>query len=148
MMMMMYIKREKELETSIQIINIYTWDIEMKLGIQICPKLIMKRRMRNNSRNRTANSEKHQKTWRKGKLHVFGNIGSGHHQTKIEKRIRKEYCKTTRKLVETKLYCRNLIKETNTQSVSFVRYSELFFKWIREELSQKKQRTRKLMTIH
>ena len=34
----------------------------------------------NNGRNRTRKSRKNKNAWRKGKLQVLGNIGSGHHQ--------------------------------------------------------------------
>ena len=62
--------------------------------------------------------------------------------------IRKEYLRRTRKLLETKLSSRNLIKEINTWAVPQVRYSGSFLKWTREELKQMDQRTRKLMTMH
>ena len=39
-------------------------------------------------------------------------------------------------------------KELNSWIVSFVRYMELFLKWTRRKLRQKKQRTRKLTTMH
>ena len=52
-----------------------------------------------------------------------------------------------RKLLETKLCGRNLIKEINTWTVPLVRYSGPFFKWTKE-LKQRDQRTRKLMTMH
>ena len=63
-------------------------------------------------------------------------------------KIQKEYLRRTRKLLETKLSSRNLIKGINTWAVSPVRYSELFLKWTREELKQMDQRARKLMTMH
>ena len=62
--------------------------------------------------------------------------------------IRKEYLRRTRKLLETKLSSRNLIKGINTWAVPLVRYSGPFLKWTREELKQMDQRTRKLMTMH
>ena len=62
--------------------------------------------------------------------------------------IRKEYLRRTRKLLETKLSSRNLIKGINTWAVPLVRYSGPFLKWTREELKQMEQRTRKLMTMH
>ena len=65
-----------------------------------------------------------------------------------EKKIKKEYLRKTRKLLETKLYSRNLIKWINTRAVSLVIYSGQFLKWRREELKQIDQRTRKLMTMH
>ena len=53
-----------------------------------------------------------------------------------------------RKLLETKLYSRNLIKGINTWAVTLARYSGPFLKWIREELKQIDQRSRKLITMY
>ena len=47
--------------------------------------------------------------------------------------------KRTRKLLETKLYSRNLIKGINTWAVALIRYSGQFLKWTKE---------RKLMIMH
>ena len=58
------------------------------------------------------------------------------------------YLRRTRKLLETKLSSRNLIKWINTWAVPLVRYSGPFLKWTRDELKQIDQRTRKLMTMH
>ena len=66
----------------------------------------------------------------------------------MKNKIQKEYLRRTRKLLETKLSCRNLIKEINTWAVPLVRYSGPFLKWARDELKQMDQRTRKLMTMH
>ena len=69
-------------------------------------------------------------------------------QVQMKDLIRKEYLRRTRKLLETKLSSRNLIKGRNTWAVPLVRYSGPFLKWTREELKQMDQRTRKLMTMH
>ena len=69
-------------------------------------------------------------------------------QVEMKDKIRKEYLRRTRKLLETKLSSRNLIKGINTWAVSLVRYSGPFLKWTRDELKQMDQRTRKLMTMH
>ena len=69
-------------------------------------------------------------------------------QVRMKDTIRKEYLMRTRKLLETKLSRRNLIKGINTWAVPLVRYSGLFLKWTREELKQMDQRTRKLITMH
>ena len=68
-------------------------------------------------------------------------------QEQMKDKIRKEYLRRTRKLLETKLSSRNLIKGINTWAVSLIRYSGPFLKWTREELKQMDQRTRKLMTM-
>ena len=65
----------------------------------------------------------------------------------IKEKIKKEYLRRTRKLLETKLNSRNLIKWIKTWAVSRIRYSELFLKWTREDLKQMDQRTRKQMTM-
>ena len=69
-------------------------------------------------------------------------------QVEMKEKIKKEYLRKTRKLLETKLSCRNLIQGINTWAVPLVRYSEPFLMWIREELKQMDQITRKLMTMH
>ena len=57
-------------------------------------------------------------------------------QVEIKDKIKKEYLRRTRKLLETKLSSWNLIKGINTWAVPLVRYSEPFVKWTREELKQ------------
>ena len=69
-------------------------------------------------------------------------------QVEMKEKIQKEYLRRTRKLLETKLNCRNLIKGINTWAVPLVRYSGPFLKWTRDELKQMDQRTRKLIPTH
>ena len=69
-------------------------------------------------------------------------------QVEMKEKIQKENLRRTRKLLETKLCNRNLIKGINTWAVLLVRYSGLFLKWTREDRKQMDQRTRKLMTMH
>ena len=66
----------------------------------------------------------------------------------IKDTIRKEYLRRTRKLLETKLSSRKLIKGINTWAVPLVRYSGPFLKWTGDEHKQMDQRSRKLMTMH
>ena len=69
-------------------------------------------------------------------------------QVEMKDKIQKEYLRRTRKLLETKLSSRNLIKGINTWAVPLIRYSGPFLKWTRDELKLMDQRTRKLMTMH
>ena len=66
----------------------------------------------------------------------------------MKDKIQKEYPRRIRKLLDTKLSSRNLIKGINTWAVPLVRYSGPFLKWTRDELKQMDERTRKLMTMH
>ena len=69
-------------------------------------------------------------------------------QVEMKGKIRKEYLRGTRKLLETKLNFRNFIKGINPLAVPLVRYSGPFLKWTRDELKQMDQRIRKLITMH
>ena len=68
-------------------------------------------------------------------------------QVEMKKNLRK-HRRRTRKLLETKLCSRNLIKRINTWAVSYFRYSAPLVKWTREVLKQMDQRIKKLMTMH
>ena len=78
----------------------------------------------------------------------YKNWTNNNNNNKMKDTIRKEYLRRTRKLLETKLSSRNLIKGIHTWAVPLVRYSGPFLKWTREELKQIDQRTRKLMNMH
>ena len=60
-------------------------------------------------------------------------------QVEMKDKIQKEYLRRTRKVLETKLSSRNLIKEINTWAVPLVKYSGPFLKWNRYELKQRKK---------
>ena len=68
-------------------------------------------------------------------------------QQKMKEKIKKEYLRRARKLLEAKLYSRTLVKEINIWTVPLVRYSRPFLKRTREEHKQMDQRTRKLKTM-
>ena len=69
-------------------------------------------------------------------------------QVQMKENIQKEYLRRTRKLLGTKLSCRNVIKGINNWAVPLVRYLGHFLKWTRDELKQRDQRTRKVMIMH
>ena len=118
----LFAKYEKELETLIRTVRIYSQDIGMESGIEKCTLLIMK----------------------SGKQHLIGGIELPHQdkirtlaeketykylgileadtikQVEMKSKIQKEYLRT-RKLLETKLSSRNLIKGINTWAVPLVR---------------------------
>ena len=66
----------------------------------------------------------------------------------MKEKIKKEYLRRTRKLLETKLYPRNLIEGVNTWAAPFAIYSGPLLKWTSVELQQMDKKTKKLMTMH
>ena len=131
-------------------VRIYSQDIGMEFGIEKCAMLVMKSGKRHMTDGmELLNQDKIRALGEKETYKYLGILKADSiKQVEMKDKIQKEYLRRTRKLLETKLSCRNLIKGINTLAVPLVRYSGSFLEWTREELKQMNQRTRKLMTIH
>ena len=145
-----FAKNEKELETLIHAVRIYSQDIGIEFGIEKCAMLEMK----GSKRYMTDGMERpnQDKIRTLGENETYKYLGilmvDTIKQVEMKDKIQKEYLRRTRKLLETKLSRRNLIKGINTWAVPLVRYSGPFLQWNRDDLKQMGQRTRKLMTMH
>ena len=146
----LFAKNEKEQETHIHAVRIYSQDIEMKFGIEKCVILVMKSGKRHMTDGVELQNHDKIRTLEENETNKFLGILEADtiKQVQMKDTIRKEYLRRTRNLLETKLSSRNLIEGINTWAVPLVRYSEPFLKWTRDELKQMDQRTRKLMTMH
>lgn len=77
------------------------------------------------------------------------DAGSRHHWIlRNESKDWKRVLEKNKKLLETTLYSRNLIKGINISTVSLIRYTRRFIEWTKEEFRSLNQRMRKLMTMH
>ena len=125
-------------------------DIGMEFGIEKCSMLVMKSGKRQMTDGMELPNDDRIRTLEENENYKYLGIWEADtiKQVQMKDMIRKEYLRRTRKLLETKLSSRNLIKGINTWAVPLVRYSGPFLKWTREELKQMDQRTRKLMTMH
>ena len=65
----------------------------------------------------------------------------------MKEKVKAEYLRRTRKILESKLNSGNLFKVINTGAVSLLRYSTAFIDWTKEEALEI-DRTRKLLTTH
>ena len=145
-----FAKNEKELETLIHKVRIYSRDIGMEFGIEKCAILVMKCGNRQLTDGMELPNKDKIKTLAENETYKYLVILEADtiKQAEMKEKIQKEYLRRTRKLLETKLNSWNLIKGINTWAVPLIRYSRPFFKWTRDELKQMDQRTRKLMTMH
>ena len=66
----------------------------------------------------------------------------------MKDKVKKEYYRRVRKVLERNLNSRNVFKAINTWAVSVVRYSAAFLGWSRLQLEGIDRRTRKLLTMH
>ena len=118
-------KRKKELETLIHAVRIYSQDIGMENGIEKCIMLVMKSdKWHLTDGIELLNQDKIRTLGEKETYKYLGILEADTiKQVEMKEKIQKEYLRRTRKLLETKLSSRNLIKWINTWAVSLVRYS-------------------------
>ena len=126
-------KNEKELETLIHAVRIYSQDMGMEFGIEKCAILVMKSGKRHLTDRIELPIQEKIRTLEKKETFKYLDILEADtiKHLEMKEKIKKEYLRKTRKLLETKLSSRNLIKGINTWAVPLVRYSGLFLKWTR-----------------
>ena len=117
----------------------------MKFGIGKCAMLVMKSGKRHMTDGMELPNHDEIRTLRENETCKYLGILEADtiKQVEMKDKIRNEYLRRTRKLLETKLSSRNFIKGMNTRAVPLVRYSGPLLKWNRDELRQMDQRTKK-----
>ena len=112
----LFAKNEKDLETLIHAVRIYSQDIGMEFGIEKCAMVVMK----SGKRRMTDGMElpNHDKIRTLGENETNKYLGIFEADTikhvEMKDKIRNEYLRRTRKLFDTKLSSRYLIKRINT----------------------------------
>ena len=147
----LFAKNEKELGTLIHAVRIYSQDIGMEFGIEKCAMLVMKSGKRHMTDGMELPNHDRIMTLEEKETYKYLGILEADtiKQVQMKDMMRKEYLRRTRKLLETKLSSRNLIKGINTCAVPLVRSSGPFLKWTREELKKwTKGKKKQLMTMH
>ena len=66
----------------------------------------------------------------------------------MKDKVKKEYYRRVRKVLETKLNNGDVLKTIHNWAVSVVMYSAAFLGWLRRQLEQINRKTRKMLTIH
>ena len=130
----LFAKNEKELETQKHTVRIYSQEIGMEFGIEMCAILVMKSGKRHRADGIELPNQDKIRTLGENETYLGILEADIIKQVQIKGKIQKEFLRRTRKLLETKLTSRNLIKGINAWAVPLVRYSGLFLKWARHEL--------------
>ena len=131
----LFAKNKKELEALKHEVRIEIQDIGMESGIERWAILARKSGKRHLlEETELLNQEKNRTLGEKETYKYFGILEADTIKpVEMKEKIKKVYLKRTRKLSETKLYSRNLIKGINTSDIPLIRYSGLFLKWTWEE---------------
>ena len=127
----LFSKNEKELETLIHTVRIYSKDIGMELGIEKCAMLVMKSGKRHLTDRMEQSDQDKIRTLAENETYKYlGNLEADTiKQEEMKDKIQKEYLRRTRKLLRTKLPNRNLIKGiTNKIQMVYAQPSTCFRK--------------------
>ena len=108
----LFAKNEKEQETLIHAVRIYSQDIGMEFGIEKYAMLVMKSGKRHLTEGMELQNQDKIKTLAENETYKYLGILEAEtiKQVEMKDKIQKEYLRRTRKLLDTKLSSRNLIK--------------------------------------
>ena len=109
-------------ETLIPAVRIYSQNIGMEFGIEKCAMLVMKSGKRHLTDGMELPNQDKIRTFGEKETYKYLGILEADtiEQMEMKEKIKKEYLRKTRKLIETKLSCRNLIKGINAWAVPLV----------------------------
>ena len=126
----LFAKNEKELETLIHAVRVNSQDIGMEFVIDKCAMLVLKSGNRHMTNGMELPNHDKIRTLEENETYKYLGIleADSIKQVEMKDKIRKEYLRRTRKLLETKLSSRNFTKGINTWAVPFFRYSGPFLK--------------------
>ena len=146
----LYAKNEKELDSLVQTVRVFSNDIGMQFGLDKCAVLMMKRgKIIKSEGIELPNDEKIRSLKEDDSYRYLGILQSNEIQRKdMKEKVGKEYKRRVRKILETKLNGGNIIKAINIWAIPMLRYSASFLDWTISELQEMDRRTRKLMTMH
>ena len=146
----LYSGNEKELDSLVQTIPIFSKDVGMEFGIEKCALLMKEKGKIVKSLDIELPDGKIIKSLQKGESYKYLGIlesdrFSGE-EMKLE--VSKEYFRRLKKVLKSKLNGGNLVQAVNTWAVSLLRYSAAFICWRKCELLAIDRKTSKLFTIY
>ena len=145
----LYGKTKDDLEALMNTVRIYTDDIRMKFGISKCATIVMKR----GKKVEDAGIEM------PGGI-VIEDLGDGAYKylgvleadkikmEEMKQKVRTDYYRRVRKILESSLNGGNTVKAMNTWAVAAVRYTAGILDWTVDELKEMDRKTRKIMTMN
>ena len=108
----LFTKNEKEQETLIHAVRIYSQDIGMEFGIEKCAMLVMKSGKHYLTDGMELPNQDKIRTLGEKETYKYSEAGTIK-QVEMKEKIKKEYLSRTRKLLKIKLCCKNFIKGIN-----------------------------------
>ena len=146
----LYSRSEKELDSLVYIVCVFSEDIGMEFGIEKCAMLVMEKGKIVKSVGIELPGGKVIKSLQEGESYKYLGILETEKflEEKMKLNVPKEYIRRLRKVLKSTLNGRNLVCGVNTCEVSLIRYSAASVSWSKSELHAIDRKTRKLLTIY
>ena len=146
----LYAKKEKQLDSLVNTVQIFSSDIGMEFGIDNCGILVMKRgRYKKSEGIKLPNEEEIKQINVDNGCKYLGILeADGIKDKEMKGTIRKEYTRRVRQVLKSKRNGVNIFSAINSRAVAVVRYSTGVVHWRKNELQEIDRKTRKLLTIY
>lgn len=145
----LYGKSKSELEALVNTVRIFTSDIQMKFGLQKCATVVLRRGKKIEDEGISMPDGQLIEDLGAESYKYLGILEADRMKMEeMKEKVRKEYYKRLRKVLESKLNGGNIVKAMNTWAVAAVRYTAGILDWTVDELKNMDRKTRKLMTMN
>ena len=146
----LYAKTEEALKDMLTATNLFSTDIGMSFGIEKCAKVTLKKGKQIQAGNVTLDQDlvvqdlEQERSYKYLGIEEAGTIS--HKQMK--ERIRKEFYRRVRKVLQSDLNSKNKMTALNTLAIPVVTYSFNIIDWSMQEMKRMDIKVRKLLTIN
>ena len=146
----LYGKSEKQVDTLLSTVRVFSQDIGMQFGINKCAVLVLKREKVVRCEGIEMPNNQVIKSLGEGEGYKYLGMleADGVKHMEMKENVTKEYYRRVRKILKSKLNGDNVINAINTRAVAIIRYGAGIIKWTKEELRNIDRKTRKLMNMH
>ena len=148
----LFAKNEKEIDSLVQTVRIFSDDIGMKFGLEKCAAMTMKRGKRVHSDGIALPDGTQLRALGEEESYKYLGVLEADHvpvlHEESKERLKKEYIRRVKKCLKSKLNGGNMVKAINTWAVSLMRYSAGIVEWTKADLDVTDRKTRKLMTMY
>ena len=146
----LYGKTDKEIESLVQTVRVFSEDISMEFGIEKCASISIKRGKVHHHEGIRLPDGRTIQSMEEGQHYKYLGVleADDIKHSDMKEVIRKEYLRRVKKVLKSKLNGGNTIKAINTWAVSLVRYAAGIVNWTKAELDEIDRKTRKIMTIY
>jgi hypothetical protein len=143
----LYGRNQREIDSQINTVRIFSEDIGMKFGLDKCARLIINRGKVQHTEGIELPEGRIEDLKQGYKYLGILQIHEAE-QLKVKARVKKELYKRTRKVLESNLNGRNKMTAINTFALPVITYTAGTIDWRRTELQEMDGRIRKLLTMH